>query len=72
MEQTVLLRRRLIYKNEKTVQLLIDRPLAEIKENDLRVNEQMKRLPDYQIEHDAECAGLIGGLRTDLDAFHDV
>ena len=61
MEQIVLLRRRLIYKNDKTIQLLIDRPLAEIREKDLRANENLKNLPDYRIEHDAEIAGLIGG-----------
>ena len=72
MEQIVLLRRRLIYKNDKTIQLLIDRPLAEIREKDLRMNENVQIFPNYQIEHDAEYAELIGGLRTDLDAFHDV
>ncbi|MGN7471998.1 patatin-like phospholipase family protein [Brevibacillus sp. SAFN-007a] len=71
LEQNVLLRRRLIYKQSNGIQLLINRPVYQIVESEKKYRELKILLPEYPTNL-SEIEELIGGLRTDLDSFHDV
>ena len=71
LEQNVLLRRRLLYKNGSGIQLLINRSVKELMKSEEKNRISERPLPEYPSDYEA-VEKLIGSLRTDLDAFHDV
>jgi NTE family protein len=73
LEQIVLLRRRLIYHfpNSNCVQLLIGRSVDTITQMEMKSRPPYRTFPNYT-DCPIEIQQLIAGLRTDLDAFHDI
>ncbi len=73
MDQIINLRRRLIYhaSNRNNIQLLLDKPFLDIVDSELKYRNHPRKLTDYSMVN-INFDKLISGLRTDLDAFHDI
>jgi NTE family protein len=72
LDQIVMLRRRLLYNQSKSsIQLLINKNIKEIELLEKKYCPQERPLPDYPNQYE-DIERLIGGIRTDLDAFHDI
>lgn len=74
--QNVYLRRRLLYLEKRSggargAQLILSKPIADAVASVRKNLRPVKELPAYGVEHEA-LERLLAGLRTDLDAFHDV
>ncbi|MWC29306.1 patatin-like phospholipase family protein [Paenibacillus sp. MMS18-CY102] len=71
LDQIVNLRRRLIFTHKQGIQMILGRSINKIRNAEQEHRPSLIDLPEYP-SHYEEIEGLIGGLRTDLDAFHDV